>query len=291
MKDHGKSLGSLILATAAAALLVFSASQVGAQGTGGQNKGKASAPAPLTAVGGAYPQRPPATSEVLARGKKLFDAECGFCHGEDARGDDMGSNLIRSQIVLNDDKGERIAPVLRGQGVEGSMMPKFNFTEAQTADLAAFLHSFRVNGYDGSRLRPETIVVGDAQAGQAFFNQRCGSCHSATGDLKGIATRITDARTLQQRWLNPAGGGRGVKVRQPTVTVTANGQKTEGTLVRIDDFAVTLTTQDGRQRTFNRDGDTPKVEIRDPYQPHKDLYRVYIDKNIHDVTAYLVTLK
>jgi mono/diheme cytochrome c family protein len=287
MKQNGNFVGWLILASAAASFFVFVPTRAGAQ-----NAGKAAAKAqPLTAIGGAYPQRPPAPPEIVARGKSLFEAECSFCHGDDARGGDMGSNLIRSQVVLNDDKGERIAPVLRGQGVEGSMMPKFNFTEAQTADVAAFLHSFRVNGYDGSRNRPETIVVGDAKAGEAFFTQRCGSCHSATGDLKGIALRITDARTLQQRWLNPGGGGRGVQTRQPTVIVTSKGQKVEGTLVRIDDFAVTLTGQDGRQRTFDRDGDTPQVDVRDPYQAHKDLYRVYTDKNIHDVTAYLVTLK
>lgn len=273
--ERMKKIAPLIFTIALTAMVVSTPGPAGAQ----------------NAAKGAYPQRLLAPPEVLERGRALFDAECGFCHGEDARGGDMGSNLIRSQIVLNDDKGERLAPVLRGQGVEGSMMPKFNFTEAQTADVAAFLHSFRVNGYDGSRLRPETIVVGDAQAGKAFFDQRCGSCHSATGDLNGIASRITDERTLQQRWLNPGGGGRGVQVRPVTVTVASNGQRTEGTLVRIDDFSVTLATQDGRQRTFNRDGDAPKVEVRDPYQPHKDLYRVYTDKNIHDVTAYLVTLK
>ena len=287
MRERMK-IATAIVAMAIASAFLFHPGSATAQNAA---KGKAAAPAPLTAVGGAYPQRPLAPPEVIARGKSLFDAECGFCHGEDARGGDMGSNLIRSQFLLNDDKGERLAPVLRGQGVEGSMMPKFNFTEAQTADVAAFLHSFRVNGYDGSRNRPETIVVGDAKAGQAFFGERCGSCHAATGDLKGIASRITDERTLQQRWLNPGGGGRGVQVRPVTVTVTSNGQKVDGTLSRIDDFSVTLTTSDGRQRTFNREGDTPRVEIHDPYQPHKDLYRVYTDKNIHDVTAYLVTLK
>jgi cytochrome c553 len=205
----------------------------------------------------------------------------------------MGANLIRSQIVLNDDTGERIAPVLtRGEGVEGTMMPKFSFDQKQIADIAGFLHSFRVNGYDGSRNRPETIVVGNAAAGRAYFTQRCASCHSVTGDLKGIATRINDARTLQQRWINPSAGGRGVQTRPTTVAVTmANGQKVEGNLVRIDDFLVTLTQADGRQRTIRRDGDTPKVELRDPYLPHKELYPVYTDTNIHDVTAYLVTLK
>ncbi len=202
----------------------------------------------------------------------------------------MGANLIRSQIILNDDQGEKLAPILR-QGVEGAMMPKYNFTAAQTADLAAYLHSFRVNGYDGSRNRPDTIIVGNPRDGQTFFIEQCASCHSATGDLRGIATKFNDPRTLQQRWLNPAAGGRGITVKPTTVIVTQGNQKTEGALVRIDDFSVTLTLADNRQRTFRRDGDVPKIEIRDPFQQHKDLLRTYTDKNIHDVTAYLVTLK
>ena len=227
------------------------------------------------------------------RGKALFEKDCGFCHGEDARGGDMGGNLIRSQIVLNDGSGEKLAPILlRGEGVEGTLMPKFNYTPVQISDLAGFLHSFRVNGYDVSRMRPETIVVGNAQAGKTFFEARCGSCHSATGDLKDIATRFADARTLQQRWLMPAAGGRGGGGTPVTVTVTpANGPSVTGRLVRIDDFIVILALTDGSQRTFRRDGDVPRVKIHDQIQAHRELLRVYADKHIHDVTAYLVTLK
>lgn len=283
----------IVLALAIAAALAISISPAGAQNAGKAAPKAAPAPLPAGGAGGAaYPQRPLAPADVRARGEALYKSECSFCHGEDARGGDMGNNLIRSQFVLNDDQGERIAPVLtRGEGVEGTMMPKFTFNQTQMADLAGFLHSFRVNGYDGSRNRPETIVVGNPQAGLTFFAQKCASCHSPTGDLKGIATRITDARTLQQRWINPSAGGRGVTTRPTTVTVTMNSQKIEGTLVRIDDFLVTITQADGRQRTFQRDGDTPKVELKDPYQPHRDLYPVYTDANIHDLTAYLVTLK
>ncbi|MEO5924342.1 MAG: c-type cytochrome [Bryobacteraceae bacterium] len=285
---------ALIFAAAMAASVAIVVNPVGAQNAG-KNTPKA-APAPLPAGGGggaAYPQRPLAPADVRSRGEAIYKAECAFCHGEDARGGDMGNNIIRSQIVLNDDSGERIAPVLtRGEGVEGTMMPKFSFNQNQIADLAGFLHSFRVNGYDGSRNRPETIVVGNAQAGQTFFGQKCAACHAVTGDLKGIGTRITDARTLQQRWINPGAGGRGVATKQSMVTITmTNGQKLQGPLVRIDDFLVTFTAADGRQRTVKRDGETPKVELKDPYQPHRELYPVYTDKNIHDVTAYLVTLK
>ena len=118
---------------------------------------------------------------------------------------------------------------------------------------------------------PPSIVVGDAKAGETYFKSKCAACHSVTGDLKGIGTRIPDPKLLQNTFLMPGGGGRGRgapgEVPPTTVTVTlAAGKKVEGTLVRIDDFIVTLTEADGTQRSFRRDGDNPKVEIHDPLQ-------------------------
>ena len=281
---------SILTLTAAAAFIA--ATQIGAQAParGGGNKQAA----PAGGGGGfanAYPQRTP-DSAAVTRGKAIYDVNCALCHGEDARGGDQGPNLIRGEVVLNDKNGETIGQVLAtGRLAQG--MPKFEFTVAQTSDIAAFLHSFRVAGYDASRKRPDSIVVGDAKAGATYFQARCGSCHSAAGDLKGIGGRISDGRTLQQRWLMPTGGGRGgAQGPATTVTVTlASGQKVEGRLGRIDDFLVTLTDADGTSRSFRRDGDNPKVEVHDPLQTHKDLLRTYSDKDIHDVTAYLVTLK
>jgi cytochrome c oxidase cbb3-type subunit III len=229
---------------------------------------------------------------MVARGKGLYDVQCALCHGEDARGGNGGPNLIRDSVLLNDHNGDLLTPVLQnGRVPEG--MPKFDFTAAQIADIDAFLHSFRVSGYDVSRKRPPSIVVGDAKAGQAYFRAKCASCHAAAGDLNGLASRIPDARTLQQRWLLPPGGGRGGPASAPvTVTVTSpSGQKTEGRLVRIDDFVVTIMQEDGTSRSFRRDGEVPKVEIHDPLRAHRELLRIYTDKDIHDVTAYLVTLK
>jgi cytochrome c oxidase cbb3-type subunit 3 len=70
-----------------------------------------------------------------------------------------------------------------------------------------------------------------------------------------------------------------------------SGERFEGQLVRIDEFLVTIALPDGGERTFRRDGDTPNVEIHDPMQAHRKLLTTYTDKNMHDVTAYLVTLK
>lgn len=243
----------------------------------------------------AYPQRPPADPAAVERGKTIYTSQCAFCHGQDARGgSEGGPNLIRSEVVLKDQNGEAIGQVT-SEGRTG--MPKFNFTAAQLSDLAAFLHSFRVSGYDQSRNRPINIVVGDAKAGQAYFAAKCASCHSADRDLKGFASKFEDPRALQQFWLIPGGGGRfggGAAPAVPPTTAAVTlpgGQKVEGRLIRISDFLVTIAEADGQQRTFRRDGDTPKVVVHDPVEPHRELLKTYTDKDIHDVTAYLVTLK
>ena len=56
-------------------------------------------------------------------------------------------------------------------------------------------------------------------------------------------------------------------------------------------FLVTLTDNEGNSRSFTRNGDTPKVEVHDPLQPHRELLPKYTDKDIHDLTAFLVTVK
>lgn len=249
------------------------------------------APAPTPAAGGfanSYPQRPPEDPAVVKRGQQIFDVNCAFCHGSDARGGDGGPNLIRSQMVLADNKGETIGPTIReGRAAQG--MPKFELTSTQVTDIAAFLHSFRVAGYDASRNRPATIVVGNAAAGKTYFTAKCASCHSVTGDLAKIATRFPDARALQQRWLMPTARP-GTVGLQATATITlASGQKVEGRINRIDDFVVSITDADGNYRSFRRQGDVPKVEVKDLLKGHKDLLPTYTDSDIHNLTAYLVT--
>src|SRR5439155_1559445 len=128
----------------------------------------------------AYPQRPIADQAAVERGKVLFEVNCSFCHGADARGGEEGPNLLRSQLVLEDQKGESIGPVLLN-GLTERGMPKFTLTPAQVFDIAEYIHSFPVS----SRTGPSSvnIVIGNAKSGEAFFTSKCASCHSVTGDL------------------------------------------------------------------------------------------------------------
>ena len=261
-------------------------------------QGQAPAPTGRGRIGGigigSYPERKEDQAAV-ERGRSTFSTNCAFCHGADIRGGDGGPSLLRSQLVLDDQKGELIGPVIRA-GRPDRGMPAFAMTAEQISDLAAFMHSFRVAGYDASRDKPPSIVVGNAAAGEKYFAETCGSCHSVTGDLQGIATRITDPRMLQQSWLMPGSlVGRGApppaRPRPPTATVTLpSGEKVQGHVERVDDFVVSLKTVDGERRSF-RLASGVQVSITDPLQPHRDLLRRYRDADIHNVTAYLSTLK
>lgn len=252
------------------------------------------------APGGFVPgqKRPPGDPAQIARGKTLFEINCRSCHGADLRGGDMGGpNLLRSQVALSDLDGELIVPII--QGSRQSMgMPAIGVSPQDAKAIAAYVRSVMATiGRQGmppsAGKAPPSILVGNAAEGKAYFGARCSGCHSATGDLAGIATKIPDAKTLQTTWV--AGGGRR-GAPQPASRATAtvvlpSGESVEGQLVQIDDFLVSIKLADGTIRTFRRNGDTPKVTMRDPMKGHKDLLSDYTDQNIHDVTAYLVTLK
>jgi cytochrome c oxidase cbb3-type subunit 3 len=250
-------------------------------------------------------KRPPGDPVQIARGKTLYGINCRGCHGADLRGGDLGGpNLLRSQVALSDRNGELIVPIIHGSR-QNMGMPAIELSDADANAAAAYVRSV-IETIKGQGAPPEagrpvpSILIGNASEGKAYFAARCSGCHSATGDLSKFAARITDEKRLQDAWL--AGGTRqeeeeareGTASSARTVTATIaqpSGETVEGKLVRVDDFSITVTVADGSQRTFSRSGDTPKVEIHDPLKVHRDLLSQYTDKDIHDVTAYLVTLK
>jgi mono/diheme cytochrome c family protein len=261
----------------------------------------------------APPQRPPEArrerpgepqfdAAAVERGQELLKMHCGFCHGSNARGAAGGSDLTRSPIVQEDEGGKQLGEFLRVGRPERNM-PKFDLKEQEVADIATFLHATIYSVSNRSRYQILDIVTGDPKAGAAFFNGPggCSACHSPAGDLAGVGAKYEPA-VLQGRMLMPRGGRAGGPGRgsppyldpnavKATVTLES-GEAVTGPLVRLTDFDVTVYDTESQQtRSWLRRDGVPAVTLSDPLQAHVDLWRKWTDKTMHDVTAYLVSLK
>lgn len=254
-------------------------------------------PTPRPARNG-QPQFDPA---VVEKGQTIFVANCAFCHGSNAKGGETGPDLLRSVVVLDDENGEKIGQVvLNGRPDKG--MPKFAFSQEQISDIATFLHERIQAAAMRNTYKILNIVVGDPKAGEAYFNGAggCAGCHSVTGDLAHIGSKY-DAVEVQQHIVMPRevhygrraqAGPQAKPVAPVTATVTLpSGESFTGTVSRIDDFSISIVDANGDLHSFTRDGDTPKVDLHDPLKAHFDLLAKYTDSDIHNLTAYLVTLK
>jgi mono/diheme cytochrome c family protein len=245
---------------------------------------------------------PVADTAAVERGGRLLVDQCGFCHGANARGGSGGPDLTRSALVQTDEDGKQLAEFLAA-GRPDKGMPKFDMPRAQVSDLAAFLHAAIYANSNRRLYKILDIVVGDARAGEAYFNGagRCRSCHSPTGDLKGVGAKYEPA-TLQGKLLLPRGRERAAgsppvpMYADPTAlraTVTpSSGEPVTGGLVRLTDFEITIyDARAGRMRSWLRSGETPKVTVTDPLQAHVDQLTKWTDSDMHNMTAYLAGLK
>lgn len=227
------------------------------------------------------------TTAHEAAGKAQFQQTCGFCHGLDGRGA-SGPDLIRSSLVNHDVNGNLIGPVVRNGRPEKGM-PAFQLSDTEIGNIAAFLHAQAKTAASVAQRIPSEyplakLLVGNAAAGKAYFDGpgKCTSCHSTTGDLQHIALKYKPF-DLQTRIAYPSG-------TKPTLTVTdQSGRTFSGEQVYADEFTVTLRDTAGWRHTWNRD--TVNVQVHDPLAAHEKLLQSYTDTELHNLFAYLETLK
>jgi mono/diheme cytochrome c family protein len=235
-------------------------------------------------------------ADAVNRGLAAYNSTCGYCHGERGKGGKAGPDLIASLVTLHDLDGVQIAAYLKGPA--HSKAAKIDAPESTISDIAAYLHSRVIYASGRGNIRVSEILVGDPKAGEQYFNGAggCNKCHSPSGDLKGIGAKY-DASTLQGRLVMPRTGrggfGRGAaSATAPYATVTlASGETIKGAPVRVTDFDVTLRLNDGSTKTWAREHGVPKVVITDPLQAHIDIMTRLNDSDMHNLTAFLATLK
>lgn len=232
-----------------------------------------------------------ATSDpAVQRGTALFQQNCAACHGTHATGG-IGPNLIHSGIVRYPEKyGDLVNQVIQSGRPDHGMPAFTTLTSQNISDIVAFLHA-RVAASDQSDTEAgggdyplAQLLSGNTDAGKRYFYGagKCATCHSTTGDLKGIAGRHT-AEELEEIFLFPAGP-------ESTATVSLrSGKQVQGRLVHQDPFYVSVVDTDGWYRSWP--ATDVKVQVKNPLAGHLDLLQTISDKEIHDVFAYLETLK
>src|SRR6202167_4434102 len=231
---------------------------------------------------------PPAqTAELAAAGGSLFQQNCAFCHGRDAGGGETGPDLTRSKLVTADVGGDKIGDVvLHGRTDKG--MPAFPFSSDQITELAAFIHSQQTKAMAQSGKRKGVDVsdlqTGNVEAGKAYFNGPggCATCHTPTGDLAGVASRY-EGLQLEERMLYPKDVTNKVTVTLPS------GETVAGTLEYLDEFTVGLRDATGTYRSWR--GSDVKVKVDAPVEAHVALFPKYTDADIHNLMAYIQTLR
>lgn len=240
--------------------------------------------APSTAAASSAPTPP---SGAVEAGAQLFHQNCSFCHGRDAMGGETGPDLTQSKLVLSDKTGEKIAAVIR-EGRPDNKMPGFNFSQSETSNIIAFIHSREeaAKAHPGGRrgVAVADLQTGNAQAGKLYFDGAggCAKCHSATGDLAGVAKRYQGLQ-LEERMLYP----KGVK---STATVTlSSGEKVTGPVEYQDEFTIGVRDSEGIYRSWPVS--SVKIELQSPADAHVEQFPKYTDDDIHNLMAYLQTLK
>jgi cytochrome c oxidase cbb3-type subunit III len=266
-----------------------------ATGRGGQGGGRATQQSPAS-------QRPPQTltpqtyaPELVQRGQVLFASTCGFCHGRDAMGGETGPDLTRSTLVAEDNHGDQITPVVRNGRADKGMPPQ-NLSDADLEAVVAFIHDAKskAESNEGNRRTVDVadLQTGNPQLGEQYFNGAggCSKCHSPTGDLAGLAKRLQGLQ-LFQRMLYPGGRGRGgAPAATPTATIRlTSGETITGKVAYRDEFNIAITDASGYYRSWPTS--KVKVTIENPLDAHIAQLPKYTNDDLHNVLAYLQTLK
>jgi len=224
---------------------------------------------------------------AASRGAPLFHANCADCHGKQARGA-MGPSLITSDEVLSDDHGEELVPYLK-TGRPGKGMPSFaTMSDDQLKEIAEFLHLQVEDVANRGTYYVLNILVGNAAKGQAHVANHCMSCHTAE-TFAHIGSSFRSLEQLQRGWIWPTRTGVGSIAVTATVK-TRDGGTVTGRVTQVSDFRITLVDRAGQMHVINREPGVD-VQINDPLAAHQEWIMTLTNADMHNVTAYLETLK
>jgi cytochrome c oxidase cbb3-type subunit III len=243
--------------------------------------------ASLLAQTRATPQRParPAISSDAVEGRRVFDAQCAWCHGNEGDGG-MGPNLHGG--LRHATTRASIVEIITN-GIPGTDMPGFRspLTERSIRQTAAYVQSLSRSG--------RQAASGNVQRGAAVYEANgCASCHVANGvggvlgpELTTIGSR-RGAAYLREAIVKPAAA-------HPTGylvvrAVPASGPEVRGIRVNEDVFWVHIRDASGAVHALQK-SDLKSLDRELDASLMPSYASRLKDAELDDLVAYLTTLR
>jgi len=216
-------------------------------------------------------------------GRKLFEAQCALCHGQNGGGG-RGPSLLKPKLAQAPDEAALRRVI--SQGLPPEMPGAWQLSENETKQLATYVLSL-------GRMPPE-IVPGDASRGaEVFQRQGCPNCHIVNGAGAGLAPELSaigtrrNAAHLRESITQPAATlPEGYRMYEVTPTT---GAPVTGVRLGEDPFTLQLQDAAGRLHSFRK---ASVKAIRPlPKRSPMPAYTQLPDKDLDDLVAHLASLK
>jgi cytochrome c oxidase cbb3-type subunit III len=231
---------------------------------------------------------------AAARGEPLYHQSCAFCHGPQAHGA-TGSSLIISDVVLGDDHGEHLVLFLK-KGRPEKGMPAFALmSDDQLKDISEFVHLQVEEVANRGTYQVLNVLVGTEEKGRQYVAGHCVPCH-APGTFAHISSKFRSPEQLQKGWISPAQhAGSGANSGDSSLATTAtvkmpDGVTIAGRVTQVSDFRITVVDSMGQAHIIDRKPGV-RVQMKDPLAAHQEMIMTLANEDMHNVTAYLETLK
>jgi mono/diheme cytochrome c family protein len=142
-------------------------------------------------------------------------------------------------------------------------------------------------GSSGPDLTRSALVQTDEGGAQLGAFLRVGRPDRGMPAFSFSDAQLADLATFLHSAIRANANRRGYRILDVLV-----GDAATGAIVRLTEFDVALyDAASGQIRSWLRNGDTPKVVVSDPLQAHVDQLAKWTDADMHNVTAYLASLK
>lgn len=224
------------------------------------------------------------SADDLARGKRLFESQCGLCHGRTGEGG-RGPNLARPK--LSRASGEASLVGLIQGGIPGTEMAgAWQMTQREVRQVAQYVLSL-------GRMANESLP-GDAERGRVLYaEQGCATCHIVRSVGTGFGPELTEvgarrsATNLREHLTDP---GKNPPAGFMTIrAATRDGRKISGVRVNEDTFTIQIQEMSGRFSSFRKSEltDLKKAVGESPMPSFRTLSAMQLD----DLVAYLASLR